>query len=162
MKKLLAAILALVCLLGLTACGKEEILEKPPELRIVSGEGTVTASEGTSSWMYSNGFGMTGVESCYDHPLGYKDDVETLTTDDSAVELDFAVEPDSVSAVECWSDEHWGNTDAESETIGLHVVNDTLTVPLKPGGWVYVVKADWERTDYNGNCRYVFHVVCTE
>ena len=162
MKKLLAAILALVCLFGLTACGKEEILEKPPELRIVADDGTVTASKGTYSWMYNNGFNWTGIESDSIHPLRYKDYVETLTTGDSEVKLDFDVEPDSVSSVECWSDEHWGNTDAESETIGLHVINDTLNVPLNPGGWVYVVKADWERTDYNGDCRYVFHVVCTE
>lgn len=169
MKKLLAMILALACLLGLTACSKEEIpetlpepggetLETPPELRIVSADGTVTASKGTYSWMYNNGFNWTGIEADSIHPLEYKGLVETLTTDDVAVTLEFDVTPDSITAVECWSDEHWGDTDAEGEAFEL---NDSK-VNLKPGGWIYVIRASWDRENYDGSCRYVFHVICPE
>ena len=161
MKKLLALILVFTCLLGLTACGGEK-LEEPPELRIVADDGSVTASKGTYSWGYDNGLNWTGIEACGLHPLDCKDFVETLTTDDGEVRLEFDVAPHSVDAVKCWSDEHWGNTDAQSETVGLLAVNDTLNVSLKPGGWVYLVKAEWESTDYSGDCRYIFHVVCPE
>lgn len=163
MKKLLALLLALSCLLGLTACGSET-LKEPPELRIVSDDGTVTASRGTSSWSYKRAFGgYEGIESCSAHPLDYEDLVETLTTDVPTVKLEFDVEPDSVTARECWSDEHWGNTDAESETAELTSVNDTLNVTLKQsGGWIYVISASWEHKNYHGSSDYVFHVVTPE
>lgn len=174
MKKLLASLLAAACLLGLSACGEKteeppepslgsttfgEILETPPELRIVSADGTVTASKGTSSWMYNNGFNWTGIESDSIHPLEYKDHVETLTTDDAAVTLEFDVTPDSITAVECWSDTHWGD---DYTTEGESFVLTGNQVTLKPGGWIYYIRATWDAEDYNGSCRYVFHVVCPE
>lgn len=172
MKKLLASLLAVACLLGLTACGEKleeppelnlvssggEGLETPPELRPFSSDGTVTASKGTYSWMYNNGFNWTGIESDSIHPLEYKDHVETLTTADNTVTLEFDVPPDSISAEECWSDENWGNTDAESEWFELN----GSEITLKPGGWIYVIGARWDRENYRGGCRYVFHVVCPE
>lgn len=157
MKKLLAIILALACLLGLTACGEK--LETPPELRIVSADATVTASKGTYSWMYNNGFNWTGIESDSIHPLRYQDYVETLITTDTTVELDFDVEPDSITAVECWSDTHWGD---DYTTEGESFVLTGNKVTLKPGGWIYYIRADWDAKDYNGDCRYVFHVICNE
>lgn len=173
MKKLLGLILALSCLLGLSACGGEtletppglrgETLETPPELRIVSAGGTVTASKGTYSWMHNNGFNWTGIESDSIHPLEYKDLVETLTTDDATVKLEFDITPDSITAVECWSDEHWGGDyTTPSESFGLTYYNDTPNITLKPGGWVYVIGASWDRENYDGSCRYVFHVIHPE
>lgn len=162
MKKLLALFLTLACLLGLTACGGEK-LEEPPELRIVSTDGTVKASGGNYDWTVKDGLGMaTSTIACGAHPLDCQNIVDTLTTDDAFVKLDFAVRGDCVSAVECWSDEHWGNTDAESETAELTSNNDTLHVTLKPGGWVYRVSVEWERDSYSGVCDYVFHVICGE
>lgn len=158
MKKLLAITLALACLLGLTACSGEK-LEEPPELRIVSTDATVTASKGTYSWMYNNGFNWTGIECDSIHPLEYQAYVETLTTDDLTVKLEFDVTPDSITAEECWSDEHWGGDyNTPSETFDLN----GNEVTLKPGGgWVYVISASWDRENYHGSCRYVFHVVQT-
>lgn len=162
MKKLLALLLALACLLGLTACGGEK-LEEPPELRIVSDDGTVTAIGGNYDWTVENALGSaSSTISCGAHPLDCQNFVETLFTDDPTVELDFAVRGDYVYDVECWSDEHWGNMNAESETAELTSVNDTLNVTLKQGGWVYQVTAKWERKHYNGTCSYVFHVVTPE
>lgn len=178
MKKLLALLLAVACLLGLTACGAKleeppepsvvspdktisasgEILETPPELRIAAGDGTVTSSKGTYSWSYFNGYVWPTIESDSIHPLEYKDHVETLTTADNTVTLEFDVPPDSISAEECWSDENWGNTDAESEWFELN----GSEITLKPGGWIYTIRAKWDAEGYNGSCRYVFHAVCPE
>lgn len=164
MKKLLAIFLALACLLGLTACGGEK-LEEPPELRIVSADGTVTASKGTYSWFWNTFGGMsTGVESDSIHPLDFQPYVETLFTDDFTVALEFDVKPDTVAVRECWSDEHWGDDyDTPSETAELTSVNDTLNVTLKQsGGWIYVISASWEHKNYHGSSDYVFHVVTPE
>ena len=163
MKKLLAILLALSCLLGLTACGGEK-LEEPPELHIVAEDGTVTATGGSYSWNW-NIFGgaSCGVESDSIHPLEYEDLVETLVTDAPTVKLELAVAPDTVTAVECWSDEHWGGDyDTPSESAELTSVNDTLNIALKPGGYIYVVSAKWDRDKYSGTSRYVFHVVTPE
>lgn len=174
MKKLLALILALACLLALTACGAKleeppelnlvssggEGLETPPELRIVSADGTVTASKGTSSWMYHNGFNWVVIESDSIHPLEYKDIVETLFTDDTAVTLEFDVTPDSITAVECWSDTHWGD-DYTTEGESFVLTGDKVTLN-QSGGWIYYIRASWDRENYDGNCRYVFHVVTPE
>ena len=133
-------------------------LETPPELRIAAGDGAVTSSKGTYSWSYFNGYGWPTIEADSIHPLEYEDIVETLTTADNTVTLEFDVPPDSITAEECWSDAHWGSTGAESESFEL----DGSEITLKPGGYIYTIRARWDAEGYNGSCRYVFHVVCPE
>ena len=161
-KKLLALLLALSCLLSLTACGGEK-LEEPPKLRIVAEDGTVTASKGTYSWMYNNGFNWTGIESDSIHPLEYEDLVETLFTDAPTIELDFAVVPDTITVRECWSDEHWGDDyDTPGEAYELTYRNTAPNITLKQGGWIYFISASWEHENYHGSSDYVFYVVTPE
>ena len=127
--------------------------------QIVASDGTVTASQGTYSWQYrlSDDL-MQAIESDSAHPLQFKS-LQTLSTGDAAVTLEFDVPPDSIAVRECWSDEYLGSDyDTPSETFTLN--GDEVT--LKPGGYIYTVTARWDRETYNGSCIYVFHVVCSE
>ena len=155
-KRVMSLLLALACVLGLSAC--EKTPEEPPELRVVAADGTVLASRGSYSWEWKHGLTATGVDSDSVHPLQFKS-LELLTTDAGTVRLEFAVEPDSVTAGECWDDAHLGGDPAVPAESWVLAGNE---VELKRGGHVYVVVARWEREKYGGVCTYVFHVNCTE
>ncbi len=142
------------------------ILIEPPTLTISTLDSSIEALRGTTSWLYDNGDGtQSGIESDSMHPLdsNSKEYMPTLLitpTPNSSKNpleavLQFDVNPDEVS-VHCWSDEHWGNTSAESEDI---LVND-FAIELKDSGYIYEVIAHWSSSEkYGGTAYYSFYAV---
>jgi hypothetical protein len=55
----------------------------------------------------------------------------------------FTITPDKVT-VRCWSEECWGNTNAESEELPVTIENGNVFVHLKDGNYIYEVIAEWE------------------
>ena len=127
-------------------------------------DSSIEALRGTTSWFYDNGDGtQTGIESDSMHPLDINSKehmptlliTPTLNSSKNPLEavLQFDVNPDEVS-VHCWSDEHWGNTYAESEDI---LLND-FSIELKDSGYIYEVIAHWSSSEkYGGKAYYSFY-----
>lgn len=146
MKKLMAFVFALTCVLGLAACSAQEeeaqesiqfsennsmsqetvILKEPPALTVVYGEeSSMEALRGTSSWMYQNEDGTwTGIEADSMHPLDAKEympclellPVMTSSRSHLKVRMQWDTIPDKVT-VRCWNESYWGQYDAESEEV---------------------------------------------
>ena len=146
MKKLMAFVFALTCVLGLAACSAQEkqeetkydlipksnaasqesvILKEPPALTVVYGEESTEALRGTSSWTYQNEDGTwTGIEADSMHPLQAKEYMPNLTllpAITSFAGMQWDTVPDKVS-VRCWSEAYWGQYDAESEEVSAKVL----------------------------------------
>ena len=144
-----------------------DCLTRPPALTVWIGEDSAEALLGTYSWDYDAGGGTwAGVESDSAHPLDAEAWMphlqvlpETSSADDPpAAVLEFEVEPDEVQVC-CWSDAHWGNTAAESETAPLH----GNSVMLKDSGYIYEVIAAWNSGDhYHGTAHYSFYVTLAQ
>lgn len=127
------------------------ISEEPPALTILSDQTAFGALRGTYSWQKDNGDGTaTLTEADSPHPLDCKDLLPLLETTEETAVLDFAWKPDTVK-VQCWSDEQWGNTNAESEDV---TINGNV-ITLKPGGYIYEITAEWDTENgYGGTVSY--------
>ena len=140
------------------------ILKEPPALAVRSGQ-VISALLGTYSWEYQNDDGInTHIEADSVHPLDCEDLLTSQWTDYETTEntaaLYFNVEPDEILYVRCWNDEHWSDPGADSEDV---VVNGN-EIELKPGGYIYEVKARWDtESGYGGgNAYYSFYVKTAE
>ena len=173
MKRYAAMLFSLVYIVVLTGCNNSPaisnhepvpIFTEPPTLTVNTLDSSIEALRGTTSWFYDNGDGtQTGIESDSMHPLDSNSKeymptlLITLTPNSSKNPLEavlqFNVTPDEVS-VHCWSDEHWGNTSAQSEDI---LINDS-TIELKDGRYIYEVIAHWNNSEkYGGTAYYSFY-----
>ncbi len=127
----------------------------PPELTVVGAQTSVQATRSTYSWRYSNKDGtQTGVEADGMHPLHMKEYMEPLiqTGEDAFVTLDFGRAHGTVT-VRCWDDSHWGEYDAEGETLA---VKDGR-LELRPGNRIYEVVATFSQ----GKAYYGFYAEYT-
>ena len=143
------------------------ILKEPPTLTIICSEESVDATKTTTSWHYQNPDGtFTGINADSQHPLDLKETMTDLIirpTPYSSISpltayLNWKTAPDKVS-VRSWSDEHWGNTDAQSENVNVVVTSDGLTfINLKKDNCIYEVIAEWSASKkYGGTVHYCFY-----
>ncbi len=158
MKKNAIFLLAAVTLLTLLgACGAgEEPTPKPPTLMVVAGDENHQALLGTYTWRRLHLGGMEEVCADSPHPLECQDLLPLLDARQATVRLQFAKPTDGPLSVQCWSDQQWGNPLADSQNVT--VTGDTL--PLRPGGWIYEVTAQWG-TEHGpgGTASYAFYAM---
>lgn len=135
------------------------ILEAPPALAVISDNTSCSALLGTYSWQCPNGDGtVTDVEADSAHPLDCKDRFVLLETAETTAALRFNEEPDAILSVRCWSEEHWSDPSAESEAVTMN----GSEIELKPGGYIYEVKAEWNAENgYGGGIAYYSFYVLT-
>ena len=128
------------------------ILEEPPALAVISDNVSCGALLGTYSWQIPNGDKTpTDVEVDSAHPLDCKDLLVLLETTETTAALRFHEEPDAILSVQCWSDEHWSDPSAKSEAVTMN----GNEIELKPGGYIYEVKAEWNAENgYGGGIAY--------
>lgn len=142
-----------------------EMLPSPPTLTLLVGEESFKALHGTSSWWYDNGDGTaTGI--CLDslHPLNATELMPVLP-DAERVTLDFAILPDTVTAVYFVPDPAAEPLDADTKECEIeHLYIDTdkgcfdrFVLPLSSGAYVYEITAEWTRLPTcGGTARYSF------
>ena len=165
MKKYIAIVFTLVCVLGLFGCsaaaGENSTvsLEKPPALTVVSGPAAMDALLGTYSWQVKNADGtFTDIRADSAHPLDCKDRLSLLETTETTATLNFPEEPDSIVSVQCWRDEHWSDSAASSEAVTV----DGNTMELKSGGYIYEIIAQWDTENgYGGTAHYSVYIRST-
>ena len=163
MKRYPALLLCLLMLLALAACGAKQ-LKEPPQLTVRGETGSVTAMVGTYSWSWQ-GKGLLGtnggVNACSDHPLSCQDSLPRLEEAGAEVTLTFAVPPEKIVEVRCWSDRCWNDG---STAMAEEPEWDGSCIRLMPGGYIYQVTATWNDVEnaYSGNCDYAFYAVGAE
>lgn len=135
------------------------ILEEPPALTIFSGEMAGGTILGTYSWQRRNYDGtVTGIDVDSVPPLGCKDRLRRFDNSEATITLRFNEEPDEILDVRCWSDEHWDELTADSETVTIK----GYEIWPKPGGYIYEVTAKWNtESGYGGTASYFFYVYST-
>ena len=136
------------------------ILKEPPALAVINDNISCDTLLGTYSWQYPNNDGTTtGIEADSAHPLDCKDLLVPLETKETTAILHFHEEPDAIISVQCWSDENWSDQAAKSE--GETVTFNGNELELKPGGYIYEVKAEWstENGYGGGTANYSFYVI---
>lgn len=128
------------------------ILEEPPALTIVSDETAMGALLGTYSWQEINPDGTsTTTEADSAHPLDCEDLLLPFETAEMTATLNFTESPDAILSVRCWSDEHWSDPSANSETVAVN----GNTIELKAGGYIYEITAQWSTENgYGGTAHY--------
>ena len=151
---------------------RDLILEEPPILTVICGKESVEALRGTSSWTYENDNGkLMGIESDSMHPLQAKEYMKPLKlipTQYSSIEplkayLQWDVVPDWV-VVRYWSEESWGDIEAESEMIPALMMDSDVNIgpifpiDLKKGNYIYEVIADSKSYEkFSGKAHYSFY-----
>lgn len=153
------------------------VLAKPPVLTVVCGEASIEALKGGYSWETVNEDDTaTTVIADSAHPLDCKEMMPSIRlmpgylshVNPFAAYLQWSVHPDNVS-VRCWSEECWGQYDAESEDLPVKTLEidfvgggygTNFIIDLKDGTYIYEVTAQWDRTEhYNGTAYYSFYTV---
>lgn len=136
------------------------ILEAPPALAVVSDNTNMGALLGSYSWQKMNGDGtVTETESESLHPLDCKDLLLTYETTEMTATLNFTESPDRILSVQCWSDEHWADSSANSEDV---IIRGNV-IELKPGGYIYEIKAEWDADNgYGGTANYSLYLTMIE
>lgn len=131
------------------------ILDAPPLLRIVCGENTPTVFQSDFCWsVKKDDETWDGWCACCPHPLEWEDRLIPFETTEMTAILDFSAEPDRIT-VHCWSDKHWGNTDAENEEAAI----GENTIALKSGGYIYEIFAKWDiDRGYQGDVSYSIYI----
>ena len=85
-----------------------------------------------------------------DTPLDCQEMTPQLTAAESQALLSFPLESDALTA-QCWPESSWGDVSAQGEEAAVE--GDALT--LNPGGWIYEIRASWDRMpDFEGNSSY--------
>lgn len=168
MKRFFSLLLGLALALSLTACAASDAPTEPPTLTVTNAVGeTITAARYGYDWNYAAGFGKeTSVIADSAHPLdeSLRDDMPAFSMpvvsllDAYTVTLDFGeFAPQSVS-LRRWSEECWGDFEAESTPIAAERQEDgTYTATLIPIG-VFAVDAVWDEEAYHGRATYCFRV----
>ncbi len=136
------------------------ILEEPPALAVVSDNTSISALPGSYSWQKAEADGTTtSSQADSAHPLDCKDLLLKFETTEQAAALNFTEEPDRLLSARCWSDEYWGVLSADSENVDIN----GNEIVLKPGGYIYEVRAEWDADNgYGGTAQYSFYVDYTE
>ncbi len=138
------------------------VLEEPPELSVVSGNTCFDAWLGDYCWERPEADGIYETTiACAAHPLeGDKDLLlryKFETTEQTAT-LMFTHAPDRIVEAICWSDELWGDVDAAGESVELN----GYEMKLRPGGYIYDIKAEWDAVNgYGGMAHYTVYVEYT-
>ena len=149
----LAAVLGLLSACAAQPEAPEPLPEStaPPDLTIIAGEERCTALRGGWSWTVREGndqYSSTISDSA--HPLECREMTPQLTTAEPQAHLSFPLEPDTLTA-QCWPESAWGDVSALGEEAAVE--GDALT--LNPGGWIYEIRAGWDRMpDFEGNSSY--------
>ena len=149
----LAAVLGLLSACAAQPEAPEPLPEStaPPDLTIIAGEERCTALRGGWSWTIREGedqYSSTISDSA--HPLDCQEMTPQLTAAESQALLSFPLEPDALTA-QCWPESSWGDVSAQGEEAAVE--GDALT--LNPGGWIYEIRASWDRMpDFEGNSSY--------
>lgn len=74
---------------------------------------------------------------------------------DGKAQLVFPCQPDEIT-VHCWSDDNWGNMEAEPEGVSTA----DFRIELKQGGYIYEVMASWNSVEaFGGTAYYSFYAV---
>lgn len=135
------------------------ILEKPPALSVISDETSFTALLGSYSWEQMNSDGtVEAIIADSAHPLDCQRLLPMFETTEKTAALRFTEEPDSILNVQCWSDEHWSDSTANSEAVAVH----GNTIELKSGGYIYEITAQWEaESGYGGTAHYSVYIKTT-
>ena len=133
------------------------ILENPPKLDVISGNVCNSALLGIYSWQCKNNDGtFTNTEADSAHPLECADVLLPFETTETSAFLRFSEEPDKILGVRCWSDEHWSDPSADSESVSVN----GNKIEFKAGGYIYEVIAEWntEKSGYGGIAHYYFYI----
>ena len=132
------------------------LLKEPPTLTVVSDNTACGALLGRYQWQQTDSAGNTvSLLSESPHPLGQKDKLVRLDTSQTTALLQFPKEPDAILSIRCWSDEHWGDLSADSESVAVY----GNEIELKPGGYIYEVQAQWDVVSgYGGTACYSFYI----
>ena len=136
------------------------VMDAPPPLTVISDETAFDAMLGTYSWERKEVDGtLIGIEADGAHPLECEELLLKFEANEKKAELHFRVEPDQILKVLCWSEENWGDAEAEYETVNF----SENKIELKPGGYIYEVKAKWDGDNgYGGTANYSFYVKASE
>lgn len=136
------------------------ILEEPPALAFESDSTGMGALLGTYSWQKMNSDGTTTTTKADSaHPLDCKDLLLPYETTEMTATLNFTENPDRILSVRCWSDEHWGDPAASSEDV---IVKGNV-IELKPGAYIYEVRAEWDADNgYGGTANYSLYLTTIE
>ena len=149
----LAAVLGLLSACAAQPEAPEPLPEStaPPDLTVIAGEERCTALRGGWSWTIREGedqYSSTISDSA--HPLDCQEMTPQLTAAESQALLSFPLESDALTA-QCWPESSWGDVSAQGEEAAVE--GDALT--LNPGGWIYEIRASWDRMpDFEGNSSY--------
>lgn len=133
------------------------ILENPPKLDVISGNVCNGTLLGIYSWQCKNNDGtFTNTEADSAHPLECADLLLPFETTETNAFLRFSEEPDTILSVRCWSDEHWSDPSADSESVSVN----GNKIEFKAGGYIYEVIAEWntEKSGYGGIAHYYFYI----
>lgn len=134
---------------------EEQLVKEVPDLTVVCGGQSINALHGTSYWHYVEGDSGVGTNSCSMHPLDAQEHMPILDMTEGIATLEFTYVPDTWSAC-CWSDENWGNTDAESEPA---VKTEGGTGIALESGYIYEIHAQWDSVkSCGGDGYYSFYV----
>ena len=155
---------------------EDSIVAKPPTLMIYCGEASTEALRGGYSWdvLQKDGTMLSEIADSM-HTLDcqeYMDPLHFIPSVYSSLEpyratLQFSTVPDAVS-VRCWSGDSWGNYEADSEEIQVRILEVDASVPmdeqvlvtLKPGNFIYEVKAEWNHSEeWGGEVYYSFYTL---
>lgn len=133
----------------------EDVLIRPPVLKIICGGEEATVQQGGYNWYYGSSDGQeTSILADGPQPLDRRGQLELLETSADKAAVQCEVMPDSMT-VSCWSDECWNGGTATQEAAA--VSGNEIT--LKQGGYIYEIEAHWtSRPGYHGWCRYAFYV----
>ena len=185
MKKMLCAMLAVLCLAALAGCGSKtvesnvpEVLKTVPTLTVHCGENSTEGLQGTHEWWYANGDGtQTSFIADSLHPLQCKEYMTPLTIQPSPysahlpqARLEFSVVPDKIIAARRWSVDSFHGP-GEPVDDGHYEVLVYILEPeggtedvrqfymeLPYGDYVYEVTALWESYElFGGEVSYSFY-----
>lgn len=135
------------------------VLEKPPALSVISDATAVEALRMGYSWQVMNADGTCdAIIADSVHPLDCRELMAALETTERTATLHFVVQPDAISSVRCWSDAHWGDLSAKSETVDF--AGDTIV--LKAGGYIYEIVARWDTESGSGGTAYYCVYIVTD
>ena len=136
------------------------VLERPPALTVASDSTACAGLLGSDEWQRKLPDGSREhVTTDALHPLDCRELLTPLETGSDTAVLRFSEEPDEILNVRCWSDSLWGEVYAEGEAIAVN----GHEISLRPGGYVYEVRAVWDASDgYGGDASYYFYIRAAE
>lgn len=126
-------------------------MRKPPRLDLIVDETCYAARQNGYSWDYldSDGFGKGGIADAF-HAMEIIDRLPLIETAEQTALLRFAEEPDRFRSARCWSDKNKTDYDVTGEDV---LINGN-EITLKPGGYIYTICAEWDKSENGGGFAY--------